>query len=67
MHGHRDIIAESEIVQSVDGKEDEDIRKPANEGDGAGFEEERRVGKGEVGMVGEGRGKKELDKGYKQA
>ena len=59
MHGHRDIIAESEIVQSVDGKEDEDIRKPANEGDGAGFEEER--------LVGEGRGKEELNKGYKQA
>ena len=67
MYGHRDVIAKSEVVQSVDGKEDEDIWEPANEGYGAWFEEERWVGEREMGRVGEGSGEEELDKSYQQA
>ena len=53
MHGHRDVVAESKVVEEIDSEEEKDVREPAGEGDGAGFEEEWRVGEGEVGRVGE--------------
>ncbi len=67
MHRHGDGVAKGKIVEKVDGEEEGDIGEPAGEGNGAGFEEERGVGKGEVGGKGKEGGEEKLDEGYKEA
>lgn len=67
MHGHRDVVAESKVVEEVDREEEKDVREPAGEWDSAGFEEEGGVGEGEVGRVGESGGEEKLNKGYEEA
>lgn len=44
MHRHRDVVAESEVIQHVDGEEHDNIWKPSSQRDGAVFEEEGRSG-----------------------
>ena len=43
MHGYGDVVAEGEVVEEINGEEQKDIREPSREGDGAGFQEERRA------------------------
>lgn len=66
VHRHGDGVAEGEVVEEVDSEEQDDVREPAREGNGAGFEEERGVGGGEVGGKGEEGGEEKLDEGYKK-
>lgn len=66
MHRHGDGVAEGEVVEEVDSEEQDNVREPAREGNGAGFEEERGVGGGEVGGKGEEGGEEKLDEGYKE-
>ena len=44
MHRYGYVIAESKVVERIDGEEEDNTGNPYFEGYGARFEEERRVG-----------------------
>lgn len=49
MDRNRDIVAEREVVEHVDGEEQCDAREPSYHGNSSGSEEEGRMGGREVG------------------
>lgn len=53
VYGNRDIIAEGEVIEKVDGKEEHNIREPPSQGHSSGSEEEGGVCYGEVRGPGE--------------
>lgn len=63
MYWDGDVVAESEIVEHVDGEEKEDIRYPASHRHGRGFQEPWGVRRGNVSWQREEEGDEELDKG----
>ena len=67
MDGNGNVIAESKVIEKIDGEKEADIREPSNQRYGARFEEEWRLGYGEVSGPCEQGCHDELDKGDEKA
>lgn len=48
MNRNGDVISKSEVVEQIDGEEEENIREPAGQRDSPRFEKKGRVRRGEV-------------------
>lgn len=67
MYRDGDIVAESEVVQHVDGEEHQDVGKPSNQRNSSIFDEKGRAGGREVRGPCEESRDDELDEGDEEA
>ena len=62
MYGYRDVVAESKVIQKINGEKHEDVRQPSNQRNSSSLGEERRMRSGEMCRPSKEGGKDELEK-----